>query len=514
MSKLKLNQLNDFVDPNQENDIQQNTVNNPDEQPDIDNDTVNENVNPEDIENQNDNENDTSEKDFIKYKDSTHDLVSKIGYLFGIPKKVFESDSLPQKLSIYNELDANKNARIIRNLCMLRTCIERGFKYINNAMRYDHRSILNMPEYIPSEIITQLNEDGIAFYKKTSIRLTHHIIEINKLIADRINNCKSIFPLWINWDYIKELFIMPDGTTEIGTKAATDVYYNNLNLYPYKIYFNWRKPEPEGNILYNDKKFTTLLYKWHGKEFTEYSKVSDAGKYVKDTIYDFIENGEKVVVIVDCENSDPYKLSSVFRNLDYKYTQKIATIILVDDVHTASAWRILEQFTSIPVEHVMTERVKDSKSLVDTILVARVCKEHYKNDVDSFIIVSSDSDYWGLIDSLKDDVAFLVMVERANCGPDLKNALVEAGIFYCYIDDFYSANTEDVKHVSLMRAMMNYIEDSIRLNVNEMFDNALRETRIEMTRSERNQFFAKYVKTIKMHIDDDGNVVFEFNAIH
>ena len=68
MSKLKLNQLNDFVDPNQENDIQQNTVNNPDEQPDID-DTVNENVNPEDIENQNDNENDTSEKDFIKYKE-------------------------------------------------------------------------------------------------------------------------------------------------------------------------------------------------------------------------------------------------------------------------------------------------------------------------------------------------------------------------------------------------------------------------------------------------------------
>ena len=37
----------------------------------------------------------------------------------------------------------------------------------------------------------------------------------------------------------------------------------------------------EGNVLYNDKKFATLLYQWHCDAFTEYSKVSDAGAFVK-----------------------------------------------------------------------------------------------------------------------------------------------------------------------------------------------------------------------------------------
>ena len=68
----------------------------------------------------------------------------------------------------------------------------------------------------------------------------------------------------------------------------------------------------------------------------------------------------------------------------------------------------------------------------------------YKNDVDSFVIVSSDSDYWGLISSLP-DAHFLVMIEREKCGPDMKEALADSGIFYCYLDDFYSGNSEDIK---------------------------------------------------------------------
>ena len=44
------------------------------------------------------------------------------------------------------------------------------------------------------------------------------------------------------------------------------------------MYINWH-PHDEGNILYNDKKFVTLLYQWHDDEFTEYSKVSDAGNF-------------------------------------------------------------------------------------------------------------------------------------------------------------------------------------------------------------------------------------------
>ena len=450
----------------------------------------------------------TDDSEIIAYKDSTYELVSKVAYLIGVPKRIFENEHEAPQLEIYEQLDKDKTARIVRNLCVVRTSIERNFKHINDKMRMEYKTILSMPEYVPSDSLNQLTADGINFIKKSSTKLAHHIIEINRLISDRINNCKPLFPLWINWQYIKDIFIMPNGLTEEGTKLAADLYYSNLSYYPYQVYINWI-PADEGNVLYNDKKFATLLYQWHNDYFGEMSKVSDAGTYVKSNIYDYIEDSDKVVVVVDCENSDPYKLVATLKNLNSDYTQKIASIILFDDVHTASAWRILEEFTKIPVEHMMIERVKQSKSLVDIMLTARACQEHYTNNVDSFIIVSSDSDYWGLIQSLP-YARFLVMIEREKCGPDMKAALVSSGIFFCYIDDFYSANAEEIKHSALFREMYRYIDNHVQLNVNEMFSEALRATRIDMANAEKKQFFHRYIRSMQMSISDDGDVVIEF----
>lgn len=450
----------------------------------------------------------TDDSEIIAYKDSTYELVSKVAYLIGVPKRIFENEHEAPQLKIYEQLDKDKTARIVRNLCVVRTSIERNFKHINDKMRMEYKTILSMPEYVPSDSLNQLTADGINFIKKSSTKLAHHIIEINRLISDRINNCKPLFPLWINWQYIKDIFIMPNGLTEEGTKLAADLYYSNLSYYPYQVYINWI-PSDECNVLYNDKKFATLLYQWHNDYFGEMSKVSDAGTYVKSNIYDYIEDSDKVVVVVDCENSDPYKLVATLKNLNSDYTQKIASIILFDDVHTASAWRILEEFTKIPVEHMMIERVKQSKSLVDIMLTARACQEHYTNNVDSFIIVSSDSDYWGLIQSLP-YARFLVMIEREKCGPDMKAALISSGIFFCYIDDFYSANAEEIKHSALFREMYRYIDNHVQLNVNEMFNEALRATRIDMADAEKKQFFHRYIRSMQMSISDDGDVVIEF----
>lgn len=212
--------------------------------------------------------------------------------------------------------------------------------------------------------------------------------------------------------------------------------------------------------------------------------------------------------MVDCENSDPYKLCATLKNLDYQYTSKISQIILFDDVHTATAWEILEQYTKLPVEHILIERVKENKSLVDITLTARASKEHYQNKVDSFIIVSSDSDYWGLI-SVLNEAQFLVMVEREKCGPDMKRALVESGIFYCYIDDFYSANSESILMSALFKELYRYLDHAVQLNVNEMLDEALRATRINMSTAERRQFFEKHIKGMGLMIDGDGNVSVE-----
>ena len=444
------------------------------------------------------------------YKDSVYDLVSEVAYLIGVPKRIFENDFESPQLSVYERLELDKSARIIRNLCILRTSIERNFKKINDLMRMEYKGLYSIPEYIYPECLKQLGEDGVDFIKRSSTKLCHHVIEINRIISQRIHNCKNIFPVWIKWDYIKELFLMPNGLTEAGTKTAADIYYANLPFYPYQMYINW-PPKDEGNILYNDKKFATLLYSWHNDRFMEGSKVSDAGAYIKNSIYDFINENENTVLVVDCENSDPYKFCAALRNLDREIIKKISRIILFDDVHTTDTWSILESYIRIPVEYLLIERIKQDKSLVDIRLTTRVCKEHWQNQVNAFVLVSSDSDYWGLISALPES-DFLVMIEHTKCGPDMKSALEERGIFYCYLDDFYTGNSEDIKRDAILREMKRWADDRFHFNINEMLDSALYQTRINLSEEERRYFTERYLKTMTLNIDEEGELSLGFKS--
>lgn len=159
--------------------------------------------------------NQVPEADIIRYKDSTYEIVSKIAYLIGVPKRIFENEHEPPKTEVYERLEQDKAARIIRHLCIIRTAIERNFKHINEKMRFDYTSIYNLPEYIPPDSMTQLSADGVNFVRKSSKKLCHHVIEINKLIADRINNCKddpamrlteAIVPVIIESEAVQDTF--------------------------------------------------------------------------------------------------------------------------------------------------------------------------------------------------------------------------------------------------------------------------------------------------------------------
>ena len=44
------------------------------------------------------------------------------------------------------------------------------------------------------------------------------------------------------------------------------------------------------------------------------------------------------------------------------------------------------------------------------------------------------------------------------------------------LDDFYSGNSEDIKKNALFKEMYRWIDNSVHLNVNDMFDAALRNT--------------------------------------
>ena len=92
----------------------------------------------------------------IAYKDSTYELVSKVAYLIGVPLRIFQNEHEPPKIEIYDRLEQDKNARIIRNLCIIRTAIERNYRRINDIMRMEYRGLLSMPER-STEFVSSLN---------------------------------------------------------------------------------------------------------------------------------------------------------------------------------------------------------------------------------------------------------------------------------------------------------------------------------------------------------------------
>jgi hypothetical protein len=246
----------------------------------------------------------------------------------------------------------------------------------------------------------------------------------------------------------------------------------------------------------------------HGDYFEDKSKYRDAHEDTKKSIYDFIGGSLKTAIAVDCENSDVFKLYGVLKNLNQDELEKIDKIILYDDYHTTSGWDWIGKFTRIPVEHVEVDRVTDRKSLVDIMMTAGVCKDYYENGVTSFIIVSSDSDYWGLISSLP-QAEFLVMYEYAKCGQDIKNALADRDIYYCSIDDFCSGNTEDFKKVVLFDILEKYIPDILKLNGKELAKQIYEEARIQATDKEIEIFYNKYIKTLRLKVDNEGNFKIE-----
>ncbi len=434
----------------------------------------------------------------------TYDIVSKVAFLIGVKQMQFERE--PWQCLWYDRFQSVPEARVIRSLCKIRTGLLKHYQDIDYNMRYQIRNLDKMPEIFDIEDFTFLETKGISIVK-ANYRINAYISDINRHIAQHIHNCRGLFPIWLNWEYIRDLFLMPGGTKEAFIIREQKRFKDHLSSYPYHVYLHWPLMD-QGNILLNDGKFVQLLYIAHKDQFTDLNKVMDAGEEVKNELYGFLHLYQPVAMVVDCENSDPYKLCAMLRKIEMVHNDAlthIQKIILYDDIRSASAWRVLEHYVTIPVQHDMVERIHDNKSLVDMRMAAGICKEYYQNQTIAFLLVSSDSDYWGLISALP-SVPFLVMTEYEKCGVRLQQALDNAGIPYCFLDDFCSGNISDIKIDVLVTEVREYTQNSLQLNVNTMLETIYERTRISLSSAEKENFYDQYIKTMRMVIGLDGEV--------
>ncbi len=96
------------------------------------------------------------------YRGAHYEIISKVAYLIGVPKEIFEKDNNSLMIDIYNKLEKDKRARIIHNLCRLRTQLEIYFLKVCKGIQQENRSMMAMPEYLPTEIFQQLDNDKVV----------------------------------------------------------------------------------------------------------------------------------------------------------------------------------------------------------------------------------------------------------------------------------------------------------------------------------------------------------------
>lgn len=460
-------------------------------------------------------EDDIRDDNFENYRKT---IVTTMAFLIGVPEEKVTSENRFD-ITEFEKLKTDDNAKIIRNLCKLRTQFLRNYKNIDDAKKFQMRPLESMSEYLDIDAIKYLRSQNIEVNITNAKSPTVYIAYINQYIVDNIEKIKPLIPDWIKFEYIKSLFLIPGGYAgHNGVNIRSDykkifdvifeigkTYAAQRSDYPFQMYIHWPKMfrETDGNILYNDLKFLKLLYAANGDSFQAGRYVIDAKETTKENVYYFLNEAENVAIFVDCENVDPYAFASTILNLNNDELSKIKKIVLYDDVNTSTAWDYIADIINIPVEKKDIERILDNKSLVDITMTAGVCEEYYKYNVESIILASSDSDFWALIKQLP-NARFLVLNEFRKTSNAIIDQLDKHHIQHCFMSDFAQDKVQqfksDVLYLGLMKRikMFNQTGNFGTLDIDNLLQELFYEADIDGAESQLNRekeaFFKKYLK--------------------
>lgn len=477
-------------------------------------------------------EDDVFDDHFENYRKN---IITIIAYLIGVPdEKLTVEDRID--MSEYEKIKTNENANIIRSLCSLRTQFLKNYKNIDDAHRFEMRPLETLTEYLDIDAIKFLRRKDIEVNITNAKSPTVNIAYINQYILDNIDKIKPLIPDWVKFQYIKNLFLMPGGYAGYNGNNIRNDYKKIFNVilnvgkaygaqrseYPYQMYISWPKAfrESDGNILFNDLKFLRLLYAANGDRFQACRYVVDAKEETKEEIYEFLDDAVNVAIFVDCENVDPYSFGATILNLDDSELIKIKKIVLYDDVNTSTAWDYITDIINLPVVKKDIERLLDNKSLVDITMTAGVCEEHYRNNMESIILASSDSDFWGLIKQLP-SARFLVLNEFRKTSPAILEQLDKYKIQHCFMSDFAQDKVQqfksDVLYLGLNERIkrFNKTGEFGTLDIDELLQELFYDANIGGAESqverEKEAFFNKYLKSglLIKPVVEDGKRIFK-----
>ena len=84
--------------------------------------------------------------------------------------------------------------------------------------------------------------------------------------------------------------------------------------------------------------------------------------------------------------------------------------------------------------------------------------------------------------------------------------LLGAGTTFCYLDDFCTGNSNQIKERALLKELRQRLEEEVNFNIQDILREVYEVTRADMAAGETDQFYARYIKPMHIEIDQDGEV--------
>lgn len=120
-------------------------------------------------------------------------------------------------------------------------------------------------------------------------------------------------------------------------------------------------------------------------------------------------------VYVDCDNIDFFTFTAFLRKLSDMERDTPLTINMFIDRRTAMLWRgIINTFKTDNIEYnpIFVDYIRAEKSCVDVVIASTLTSDRYTKGVKRAMLISSDSDFAGLIKTLRNDITFSVSYNK------------------------------------------------------------------------------------------------------
>lgn len=322
-------------------------------------------------------------------------------YLLGLDMEKYDI-SFIDHMEIPVELENNKEALILRNLCILRNNFLNSYDSLSSFFSTTLRNIIDSPS-VDQSCVKYLKSVGIDL-RITNARASDYIRSISDIINDyakRISN-SDLLPEWAS-SVLRECYCgIFTVQKRVSGVTLAKTYSRLRKKYPYQLFVGFDLSTYSHNLLYRDSMLFSNIQTLAGvKDVVSYDRLLVAtsqdldpdneaeGTFTltredtKNALSDFLGNSSKILIIVDCENTHVDTVVAVINDVSRSNIKgNKYKIVLVDDEKCHEDWEIVKLFTNFEVEHIEMHRLKSQKSTVDMRLALIVQREVLKNGID------------------------------------------------------------------------------------------------------------------------------------